>query len=165
MSDSTSSGSGSARVVVRTNKGDLIKGFLKGRNNDHKTLPLSDTGVLEVLQENGDVLPVEIESLQSVFFVRSFKGCEEHEEMKFLATAPAPQRIWVRIQYQNGEILEGSVENTRAFLSERGFFLKPADPHTNNIGVYVLKEALSDFHIMGVKPGSSRTKGTGTRNG
>lgn len=165
MSDPTSSGSGSARVVVRTNKGDLIKGFLNGRNGDPKTLSLNTSGVLEVLQENGEVLPVQIDSLQSVFFVRSFKGCEEHEEMKFLATSPAPQRVWVRIQYRNGEILEGSVENTRAFLSERGFFLKPADPHTNNIGVYVLKEALSDFHVMGVKPGTSRTKGTGTRNG
>jgi hypothetical protein len=57
----------------------------------------------------------------------------------------------VRVYFYDGEMIEGIISNTRDFVLESGFFLRPTDPNGNNTLVYVLKGGLKDFHVLGMR--------------
>jgi len=48
-------------------------------------------------------------------------------------------------------MIEGIIGNTKDFVLESGFFLRPTDPNGNNRLVYVLKGGLKDFHVLGMR--------------
>jgi hypothetical protein len=83
--------------------------------------------------------------------VKSFEGSAHYNEIKFFKAHPLQDGLWVRLQFSDQENTEGVIYNSLDFLVQRGFFLKPPDPHSNNEIVYVMKESLSDFRILGVR--------------
>ena len=58
----------------------------------------------------------------------------------------------MRIEFFDTESIEGTVENSIHHLVEPGFFMKPPDPRSNNDILYVLKNSLINFRILGVRP-------------
>jgi hypothetical protein len=65
--------------------------------------------------------------------------------------APVTQGIWMRLQFRDGEVMEGIVCNSLRYLSEPGFFLLPTDPDSNNKLVYVMKSWLVDHRVLGMR--------------
>jgi hypothetical protein len=57
----------------------------------------------------------------------------------------------VRVQFLDGEIMEGIVHNSMRYLIDPGFFLMPTDPLGNNKLVYVLKSWLIDHRVLGMR--------------
>jgi hypothetical protein len=64
---------------------------------------------------------------------------------------PIVHGIWVRVEFLDGEVMEGIVHNTLRFLVDPGFFLIPSDPDSNNRLVYVMKSWLRDHRVLGVR--------------
>jgi hypothetical protein len=83
--------------------------------------------------------------------VHSFEGDENHKELNFHAKAPIVHGIWIRIQFLDGEVMEGIVHNSIRYLVNPGFFLMPTSPRSNNKLVYVAKSQLADYRVLGTR--------------
>lgn len=130
-------------IIARSKQGQLIPGYLeKGR--------LLTRGVLKMSDLNGEPLPVELEKLKGVFFVRDFAGNRDYLEEKTMQAPPDRRGLTVRVRFEDNESLEGIAENSLELLVASGFFFWPADPKSNNKLIYVVKSALLGFSVLGV---------------
>lgn len=87
---------------------------------------------------------------KAIFFVHSFEGHGE-DPIRFHDHLPHAGKIWVRVMFHDGEVMEGMVENSRDFLLQQGFVLIPNDPESNNWLVFVYKQQLKAFHVLGLR--------------
>lgn len=94
---------------------------------------------------------VSTKDAKAVFFVKTFDGDLRHRALHFHENAPIVQGLWVRVSFQDGETIEGIIRNSRDYVLERGFFMMPTDPNGNNRLIYVLKDRLKDFNILGMR--------------
>jgi hypothetical protein len=58
----------------------------------------------------------------------------------------------MRLEIDTGEAMEGLVYNSLRCLVDPGFFFLPTDPESNNTFVYVMKKALVDHRVLGIRP-------------
>jgi hypothetical protein len=101
--------------------------------------------------DSGEVEDMSTKDAKAVFFVKTFDGDLKHRALHFHEHAPIVQGLWVRVYFYDGEMIEGIISNTKDFVLEPGFFLRPTDPNGNNRLVYVLKAGLKDFHVLGMR--------------
>ncbi len=145
------------KIVARLRDGGLVKGY---------TDALPEEDLDQALRQGPVPIPKQItirtdgprqsvvvpcEKLKALFFVKSFEGRTEYQEIKFFDSHPPVEGLWVRIKFYDGEASEGVVHNSLHHLTSPGFFLKPPDPESNNEYVYVLKSSLTDFRVLGVR--------------
>jgi len=147
---------GNLKVVARLRDGNTIKGYLDAP-------PMEDFGSLfldtphSLPQEirlhcvgSDETLSLSLDSLKALFFVKSFEGRKNYREVKFFEKNPPIKGLWVRLKFYDEEYLEGIVRNSVQFLLDQGFFLKPPDLQSNNEILYVIKNSLVDFRVLGV---------------
>lgn len=127
------------KVIVRTRDGEVIPGFA---NPDR----ISTT--LKIITQQGKEQKFSIDKLKAVFFVKDFQGNPEYDEIKFLNKQSVSSMVWVRVEFFDGEILEGKIPNNMELISSPGFYLSPSDRDTNNKRVYVVKSALKNFTFL-----------------
>ncbi|MBZ5648406.1 MAG: hypothetical protein LAN37_14425 [Acidobacteriia bacterium] len=145
------------KIVAHLRDGSLLKGY---------TDAFPEADLEQLLRQGPYPLPKQItvrangsrktvslplDSLKALFFVKSFEGRTDYQEIKFFESHPPVEGLWVRIKYYDGEASEGVVHNSLHHLTSPGFFLKPPDPESNNEYVYVLKSSLTDFRVLGVR--------------
>ena len=145
------------KIVAHLRDGRLVKGHSDAlpemeleellRSGPH---PLPKQISLKANGANKNV-SIPLDSLKALFFVKSFEGRTDYQEIKFFDSHPPVEGLWVRIKYFDGEASEGVVHNSLHHLTSPGFFLKPPDPESNNEYVYVLKSSLTDFRVLGVR--------------
>jgi hypothetical protein len=142
-------------VVVRCGA-RVIKGYLESPhwNSADEALQLSPEHagvVFRIRHLESDVIEeVPVNEIKAVFFVSDLNGEPDHNNLRFHALEPIISGIWVQVQFRDGEVIEGIVENSIRFLTEPGFFLRPTDPGGNNKLVYVMKNWLTDHHVLGL---------------
>jgi hypothetical protein len=144
------------KIVAHLRGGKLVKGYTNTipATDPKKLLQLESLELpaeLEVTSEAGNVTLVERDALKALFFVRSFEGKNSYDEIKFFAAHPPIEGLWVRVKFTDGEVTEGVVRNSVRHLTDPGFLLKPPDPNCNNQAVYVIKQSLAEFRVLGVK--------------
>jgi hypothetical protein len=57
----------------------------------------------------------------------------------------------MRVQFLDGEVIEGIVHNSIRYLVDPGFFLVPTHPGSNNKLIYVSKSQLADHRVLGTR--------------
>ncbi len=145
------------KIVARLRDGSVIKGYTDAlpEGDLDQTLRHGPIAVPKqiTIRANGSRQNVVVacEKLKALFFVKSFEGRNEYQEIKFFDSHPPVEGLWVRIKFYDGEASEGVVHNSLHHLTSPGFFLKPPDPESNNEYVYVLKSSLTDFRVLGVR--------------
>jgi hypothetical protein len=145
------------KVVAHLSDGTLIKGYTDA-------LPAIDLEVLlrrDVIlmppemtvriAGSGEIATIPLQSLKALFFVKTFEGRTDYKEIKFFEGHPSIEGMWVRVRFHDGETIEGIVRNSLHYLVDPGFLLKPPDPHSNNQILYVMKNSLGDFQVLGVR--------------
>ena len=90
-------------------------------------------------------------NVKAVFYVNSFEGDGKHKELNFFTRAPIVHGILMRLQFRDGEVMEGLVHNSLRYLVDPGFFIVPTDPGSNNKLVYVMKSWLVDHRVLGMR--------------
>ncbi len=88
---------------------------------------------------------------KALFFVSSLTGNKRQQPVLFHRNTAVTSGIWVRLEFEDGEVIEGLIHNSAAHLVQKGFFLLPTDPEGNNELVYVFKAALKDFRVLGMR--------------
>ena len=89
--------------------------------------------------------------VKGVFFVRDFKGDPDYEPVKFLDKQTVKCAVLVRVQFADEEVIEGVVKDHMGLLLSSGFYLFPSDENTNNGLIFVVKEAVESFEILGTQ--------------
>ena len=117
------------------------------KNDPHYPL----TSVHLRLLDTGEIEEIPTSDAKAVFFVKTFDGDLHHKALHFHTNAPIMPSLWVRVHFNDNEMIEGLISNTCDFVFEEGFFLMPTDPNGNNRLVYVLKKGLKDFHVLGIR--------------
>jgi hypothetical protein len=94
---------------------------------------------------------IPLEGVKAIFFVKSFEG-KWHDDLRFHDHLPAPDCLWVRVTFQDGEVIEGLIANDQNFVVHSGFYMAPIDPEGNNWLIYVLKNKLKELQVLGLRP-------------
>ena len=144
------------KVVIQYGK-RTIKGYLDStgeiaieellRNASHRP---PETYRVRILESNS-VKEISAKDIKAVFYVNSFEGNSVHQHLNFHSHAPIVDGIWMRLQFLDGEVMEGIVCDSLRYLVDPGFFLLPTDPDSNNRLVYVRKSGLADHQILGMR--------------
>jgi hypothetical protein len=146
----------SEKVVIQfgTRK---VKGYLESPawNTIEELLSNAPAGPPQAFRvhclESDVVEEISIADVKAVFYVNSFEGDSNHKELNFHSRAPVVHGIWMKVQFLDGEVMEGIVYNSLRYLVDPGFFLLPTDPDSNNKLVYVVKSWLADHRVLGMR--------------
>ena len=101
--------------------------------------------------ESGVVEEISVKDVKAVFYVHSFDGDSVRSHINFHTRTPIVSGVWMRLEFLDGEVMEGIVHNSMRYLVDAGFFLLPTDPGSNNKLVYVLKRWLADHRVLGLR--------------
>ena len=137
------------KVVVLLLDGGTLKGYL-----DTGTLGHSDAA--DLLTTDGEHRSVPVQDIKSVYFVREFSDPFEPERKAFLSR-PKIDGLWVRLRFQDEDVMEGIVSNDLIELLNGGVRLTPPDLHGNVLHMFVPRTALSELKVLGVVGAARRT--------
>jgi len=102
------------------------------------------------LQDGTGRTEIALQDAKAVFFVHSFAGSPKQQDVRFFDSQSIHPYLWVRVTFQDGEIMEGRVSNGIGLLTQNAFRLFPVDELTNNRCLFVPKQSLSNFQIIGL---------------
>lgn len=154
MNDSTPSDW--EKVVIQFGS-KSIRGYLEpfACNTIEDILRTKPPGFNETLRvrlvDSDSVEEIPLAEVKAVFYVNTFNGNPARNHINFHNHAPIVHGIWMRLEFLDGEIMEGIVHNSIRYMVDPGFFLLPTDPGSNNKLVYVSKEWLADHRVLGLR--------------
>ena len=129
------------KVVVHTREHKIHRGFSKKEF-------IGDN--VRILDESGNESTFPIKDLKAIFFVKEFNGDPAYDEVLFLKKETARPWLWVHVEFEDGEILEGRIRNSEEIINgSNGFFIWVSDEYANSQSVYVVKKSIRKFKIMG----------------
>lgn len=143
------------KVVVRL-ASQAVRGYVEAPtwNTIEDVLGRTLPGTSELLQvrflDSDGVQQIPVDEVKAVFFVNSFTGDASRNHINFHTRTPTMPGIWTQLKFDDGEVMEGIVQNSIRYLVEPGFFLIPTDPESNNKLVYVFKKRLAEHCVLGL---------------
>jgi Family of unknown function (DUF6982) len=90
---------------------------------------------------------IRIKDLKAVFFVKDYVGVSTRKDLRGFVAAPAEtsQGKKIAVRFQDGELFCGF---SLSYSPERiGFFMFPADPGSNNLRVFVVRDATASIKV------------------
>ncbi len=126
------------QVVLRFRDGRVVHGVLHG-----EFAPATENAVA-VRTAGGDLVEADLDTLKAVFFLKDPRA---RALAMALGGESSPAGGVARVEFFDGEILRGTVR--RYAVGERGFFLEPLDPASNNERVFVVARAVQSVEIGG----------------
>jgi hypothetical protein len=129
------------KVVVRRFDRESITGFVN---------PFSylQQQVIEVLKPDGTLVMLPYAEVKSVAFVKDFEG--DAQTRPIFLTRPKLEGLWVRMVFQDGEVMDGILPNNLLVWDVTGFTVTPPEPDGNNQKVFVPRQALRGIQVLGV---------------
>ena len=130
------------KVVVRYADGRIIKGYTRDflpTNASFHVQPF-DSGT------SMDAVDILVRDLKAVFFVRECLGNPNYQERKEIFEGAKVIGKLFEVTFKDGEIIVGS---SLSYDPERpGFFIFPADPEGNNLGIFVVSQSVSKVRYL-----------------
>jgi hypothetical protein len=144
-------GSTSKKVVVRRFERESVTGFVNLRTG-------FQAGGVEVLSPGGTVVLLPYADVKVVCFVRDFSSTGAEAEPKLFHARPKMEGLWVRMLFRDGELMDGLLANNLLELEPFGFSVVPPNPSSNNQRMFVPRDALKEFQVLGVVGGPLRPR-------
>ncbi|MGB8478096.1 MAG: hypothetical protein WCE63_04545 [Acidobacteriaceae bacterium] len=140
-------------VVVNLKNSNVLYGYYRtdSDSQDPSAVP-TDLPVSMTIepQDGGPEVTFRLEDAKAVFFVNTFTGSPTQQDVRFFDSLSIHPYLWIRLAFQDGEIMEGRVANDIDLLTKNAFQLFPVDELTNNRSLFVPKTSLSSFQIIGL---------------
>ncbi len=137
------------KVVVTRFDRENLTGFVN-------TLSYLQPTAIEILKPDGSLVLLPYEEVKSVCFVKDFTA--EAEPRRIFMTRPKLEGLWVRMQFRDGEVLDGILPNNLLAWDIAGFTVTPPEPDANNQLVFVPRSALKSIQVLGVVGSPLRAK-------
>lgn len=125
------------KVVVHFRDGTLLQG--------HTRYFFHEQDRVEVTDREDGLHEIDLARVKAVFFVRNFQGDPDYGERKEFTSDSPTFGDGVRIVFADGEMLLGRALGYRP--EEKGFYLQPADPKSNNRMIFVPASALTEIQV------------------
>jgi hypothetical protein len=137
------------KVIVRKTGRDSVRGYVSPN--------FILDGKLELLNESGKVVLIDLTEIKSVDFVRDFNDLATSGRKTF-TSRPRTEGLWVRLKFADNDVLEGMMPNNLVQLSSYGYLITPPDTRGNVQRVFVPKAALEEMNVLAVvgRPDSRR---------
>ncbi len=110
---------------------------------------LREAGV-EVLTSEGSLVILPYSEVKALCFVRDFGAGPVWPENRAFSNRPKTEGLWVRLEFRDGDALEGIVPNNLLTLEPPGLAVTPPDAGFHNQRVFVPRAALSSVKVLGV---------------
>jgi hypothetical protein len=130
------------KVLIRRFDRESVAGFAMPSSY------LRPAGV-EILTPEGNFVVVPYPDVKSVDFVRDFLAPTEPER-KFFNTRPKMTGLWVRVEFRDGDVMEGIIPNNLMQLETQGFTVIPPDPMSQHQRMFLPRTALKSVAVLGV---------------
>ncbi len=127
------------KIVVHYTDGRLIKGFTNDFFPNKTQFHMTE-------HPSNEIATIEVADLKVIFFVKEFEGKPGYQERKGFLEDQKIQGRKVRVIFQDGEAIVGSVLGYDP--KRQGFFIVPADLESNNSRVFVLVAATTDVEFF-----------------
>jgi hypothetical protein len=138
------------KVIVRKIGRDSLSGYVSPAS-------FVAEGKLELLNQSGKVVLIDLAEIKSVDFVRDFSDSTAPTRKTF-TTRPRTEGLWVRLRFSDNDMLEGMMANDLVQLAPEGYLVTPPDTRGNIQRVFVPKSALAEMLVLAVigRPESRR---------
>lgn len=117
---------------------------------------------LELLDVGGKVTALSLAEIKMVCFVRDFLPGDpvnpERLVRRTFTARPRAEGVWVRLQFRDGDILEGLANNDLSILAPEGIEVTPPDTRSNTQRVFVPRTALEAMQVIAVIGQGTRRK-------
>ncbi len=130
------------KVIVRKIGRDSLSGYVSPAN-------FVIEGKLELLNQSGKVVLIDLAEIKSVDFVRDFSDSAAPTRKTF-TTRPRTEGLWVRLRFSDNDVLEGMMANDLVQLAPEGYLVTPPDTRGNIQRVFVPKSALEEMIVLAV---------------
>lgn len=140
-------------VVVHLKNSTVLHGHYQAHDSSIQpdSIPSDLPATMTIEPEDGSpTLTFNIEDAKAVFFVHSFTGSPSQQDVRFFDSLSIHPYLWVRVTFQDGEIMEGRVSNDIDILIKNAFRLFPVDELANNRCLFLPKGSLRSFQIIGL---------------
>ena len=140
-------------IVVNLKNSRVLHGYYRtDEASTHPTTVPRDLPISMTIEpeDGGAIVNFNLEAAKAVFFVHSFAGSPTQQDVRFFDSLSIHPFLWVRVTFQDGEIIEGRVSNDIDLLTKNAFRLFPVDEFTNNRCLFVPKGSLRSFQIIGL---------------
>jgi hypothetical protein len=131
------------KVLVRRFDREPLTGFVNPQSY------LLAAGV-ELMKTDGTVAIVPYHEIKTVCFVKDFESTEAPPDRLVFHTRPKMDGLWVRMRFRDGEVMDGILSNNLLQMEAYGFTFTPPEPYSNNQKIFSPRQALSEFHVLGV---------------
>jgi hypothetical protein len=136
-------GSTSKKIVAVRFDREPIHGFIDPQGY------LQETGI-EILTSEGAVVTLPYSEVKAVCFVRDFSGGPVWPENRMFSNRPKTEGLWVRLEFRDGDTLEGILPNNLLAVDPPGLAITPPDAGFHNQRVFVPRTALLSVKVLGV---------------
>ena len=130
------------KVVARFTDGHMVKGvtsdFVPTKDRFHLTEASAGLG--------SRPMEIETKELKALFFVRDYEGNPQHEDRNAFDPSRGVPGRRIKVQFKDGEVLIGTTQGYQP--GRPGFFLVPANAHSNTERCYVVSAAASEVSFL-----------------
>jgi len=124
------------KVVARFKDGSLMKGTAQDFSQDKPMFRFETV--------SGEEQIIDVEQLKALFWVKDFNGNPDHKDLYIDDLDRGGKKI--EVKFIDGELMKGHTLDYSA--DKPGFILMPADPDSNNIGVFVVNSASEKISLL-----------------
>ena len=121
---------------------------VEGYVNPH--MYLQRKGIEVLVASSAEALIIPYSEIRAVYFVKKFGADPEQSQRRLFSTRPKLGGLWIRMQFLDGEELEGVIPNDLRLMGQYGVTLTPPDSKGNTQRVFVPSDAMERFVVMGV---------------
>jgi len=139
---------GRRKVVIRYIDGRVLRGYLSPE--EESELQRNTPASFPVETAEGERAEVCSSDIKAIFFVKKFEGAPDYSEFKVFIAQPNGRGVWIRVHFQDGEVMEGVAANKLDTYLKPVFSMIPPDPASNNQTVLVSKSSLAEMQILGL---------------
>jgi hypothetical protein len=130
------------KVIIRKLGRDSQSGYVSPAN-------FVVEGKLELLNQTGKVVLIDLTEIRSVDFVRDFNDTGTAARKTF-TTRPRTEGLWVRLRFIDNDVIEGLMANDLTQVIPEGYLITPPDTRGNTQRIFVPKVALLEMNVLAV---------------
>jgi hypothetical protein len=125
------------RIVLHYRDGRIMKGSTGDFSSDKPWFHFTE-------RDTEKTCKVDITKLKGIFFVKDYEGSPGYGERYEIGRNGLGTKV--EVYFKDGETIIGYT--TGASPGRGGFFLFPADPHSNTEKIFVIQEATEEIRFL-----------------
>ena len=142
-------------VMISTLEGPQHRGHLLSLGISAEEIeaqhgPVSPSAPI-AFQAVGETAPLHIEwgMVKAIEFVKSLETASAPEEnVRFFDSAAIPPYLWVRLEFKDGEVIEGKLDNSLSLMNGPCLLLYPLDDTANQECVCIPRGSIANLQVI-----------------